>query len=290
MSTLTKILIVLLTISSIFLCGIVVTYVGSATNYKDQVDSLRTNNRSLTSNNENLINQVNELNEQIKQTAISNSDQMAALQQEINQVTTERDKYKIDLGVAQKRIEDNAAIVNDNLLTVATNNQMLKDAQAKVIELETLKTNNSKQINELNTAILAKDTILTQNEAEIKRLTEVNTQLQNQLDQYLLRTGRTTSTPGTFTRTPGTAEVTPPAQNLNLAGVISEVKPNDSLASINKGSANGVKQGMVFHVIRNDKFICDIVIFSTDADQASGYFDLVGEDIPRAGDIVKTNF
>lgn len=36
MSTLTKILIVLLTLSSIFLCGIVVTYVANAEDYKQK--------------------------------------------------------------------------------------------------------------------------------------------------------------------------------------------------------------------------------------------------------------
>ena len=41
MSPLTKILIVLLTLSSIFLCGIVVTYVGNADNYKEQYKSLK---------------------------------------------------------------------------------------------------------------------------------------------------------------------------------------------------------------------------------------------------------
>ena len=42
MSTLTKILIVLLTISSIFLCGIVVTYVANAENYrKNYLDQKR---------------------------------------------------------------------------------------------------------------------------------------------------------------------------------------------------------------------------------------------------------
>ena len=36
MSTLTKVLIVLLTVSSIFLCGIVVTYVASANDYREK--------------------------------------------------------------------------------------------------------------------------------------------------------------------------------------------------------------------------------------------------------------
>ena len=41
MSNLTKVLIVLLTISSIFLCGIVVTYVANADNYRQKYDNLR---------------------------------------------------------------------------------------------------------------------------------------------------------------------------------------------------------------------------------------------------------
>ena len=41
MSTLTKVLIVLLTIASIFLCGIVVTYVSNAENYRQRFNDLR---------------------------------------------------------------------------------------------------------------------------------------------------------------------------------------------------------------------------------------------------------
>ena len=39
MSTLTKVLIVLLTVSSILLCGIVATYVASANNYKEMYET-----------------------------------------------------------------------------------------------------------------------------------------------------------------------------------------------------------------------------------------------------------
>ena len=41
MSTLTKVLIVLLTVASIFLCGVVVTYVASADNYKKMWENRR---------------------------------------------------------------------------------------------------------------------------------------------------------------------------------------------------------------------------------------------------------
>ena len=39
MSTLTKVLIVLLTLASIFLCGIVVTYVANAADFKEKYDN-----------------------------------------------------------------------------------------------------------------------------------------------------------------------------------------------------------------------------------------------------------
>ena len=290
MSTLTKILIVLLTVSSIFLCGIVVTYVGTATNYKKQWEQRRSNINSLTEQKEALEEDVNRLNETISNNATTHSSRIDALTDEIKQLTTERDKYKIDFENAQTRLENNASVVSNNLQTVALNAQMLKEAQTKVADLENTKRTNEANINDLTERIMAQDATLEQNSAEIKRLTELNAQLQNQLDQNMQQVGKTAVMPAAVTQIPGPAQPVPPVTDLDLEGVISEVKANDSLASISIGSANGVKQGMVFHVIRSDKYICDIVVFSTDADQASGYFDLVSEDIPRAGDIVKTNF
>ena len=40
MSTLTKVLIIVLSVSSIFLCGIVATYVGSASDYKERYETV----------------------------------------------------------------------------------------------------------------------------------------------------------------------------------------------------------------------------------------------------------
>ena len=60
MSALTKILIVLLTLSSIFLCGIVVTYVANADDYKQQYKNLKSEKDSLNENVKSLKKQVNE--------------------------------------------------------------------------------------------------------------------------------------------------------------------------------------------------------------------------------------
>ena len=59
MSTLTKVLIVLLTISSIFLCGIVVTYVSNAHNYKKLHTDLKDDERAANENEKQAKKQLN---------------------------------------------------------------------------------------------------------------------------------------------------------------------------------------------------------------------------------------
>ena len=54
------------------------------------------------------------------------------------------------------------------------------------------------------------------------------------------------------------------------------------------GSADGVKDGMKFHVTRGDNFICDILIIDVDTDKAVGVLELVQQP-PKIGDTASTN-
>ena len=290
MSTLTKILIVLLTISSIFLCGIVVTYVGTATNYKKAWEDRRSEIAALKAEKDDLNNKITALNETINSEAAKHTTAIDSLQSEISQLTTERNQYQNELKNAQAKIETNASILASNTQTVADNNRLRKEAQDRVAELEKLKTKYENDIQQLTSEIVSKNAIIDQYATDQKQLTEEKTQLQNRLDLYLQQVGKTSGAPTAVTASTGQAQVAPPIKDLNLEGRITEVKPENSLASISIGSANGVKDNMRFHVIHNGNFICDIIILQADADQASGYLDLVNETLPRAGDIVKTNF
>jgi hypothetical protein len=60
------------------------------------------------------------------------------------------------------------------------------------------------------------------------------------------------------------------------------------MAGISIGSADGVKEGMRFHVTRGDEFICDILIIDVDAEEAVGVLEYVQQN-PRVGDNVSTN-
>jgi hypothetical protein len=64
------------------------------------------------------------------------------------------------------------------------------------------------------------------------------------------------------------------------------------LAEISIGSADGVREGMRFHLTRGDQFICDLVVLDVLPDKAVGWLDLIEEQSqnpPQIDDRVSTN-
>ena len=241
MSTLTKILIVLLALSSIFLSGIVVTYVGTANNYKKEFQARKASIDSLNTDNEYKTDQINSLNEQLKSETAKHGSIVDALQSENDGYKTEIENLKNQLSIAQTKVENANAELISNSKTVAENNQLRKAAEEKLANLEALKISNENKINELTDKIVTKDAIIDRLESDKKLLVEEKTKIQNELDKYLqLASQRSfTSYPGTVSS--GSVITGPIVKNIDIEGVITEIKPQDSLASISKGSAQGVK-------------------------------------------------
>ncbi len=283
MSTLTKILVVLLTLSSIFLCGITVTYVGTATNYKKAYDDIYRNNQSLKSDNANKAEQINTIQANLDTATNSLSNIVDKHQREIEDLNTQLTQKKTDLEVAQKKLENNNTIISDYTKTVEMNDNLRKDAQKQVATLLDEQRANTTKISELQDMVVNLNATIAQIEKDNKRLIEEKTKLQNDLDRSLMAAGKRTGVTAS-----SDLDTAPAIRDIDLEGVILEVRPEDSLASISIGSANGVRNNMRFHVIRNNSFVCDIVISKVDADQASGYLDLITS-MPKAGDKVKTN-
>ncbi len=72
---------------------------------------------------------------------------------------------------------------------------------------------------------------------------------------------------------------------INIEAKVIEVNKRNKLVSISAGTTDGVKSGHRFHVIRKEKYICDIVITAVDPDEAIGVWEL-SIDYPQVGDIV----
>lgn len=288
MSTLTKILIVLLTISTIFLCGIVVTYVGTADNFREKFENQRTQINSLRQTEAAAKENLNKNIEQSQQREAELTQTIKALEANIN-------KLKTDLADAQNKREDAIqradnwqAIATDFSKTTEMQVKLAKDALNDKNEIDTERIQNLKELEERTASLIEKMALIDQLEKDSRRLREENTALQNKLDNLLQRYGKTVPVPTPVTQLEDKAKLAPPASDIGVKGTISNVKMENSWAEISVGSANGVRENMVFHATRGDKFICDIVIFEVDPEKAVGTMKLIQE-APKVGDVVSTN-
>jgi len=289
LSGLTKILIILLTLASIFLCGIVVTYVANAGNYRDKYTTQRTQHDALSRKVSGLNKQLDEKIKQKDELEKKLNDQIAALK-------IQTDELQVGLKSAQREKAKLEEKVNSWVTVVESFTATAKDKQAlldkTLEELNTLKQQqikDRKQLAEANTALVEKMAIIETLDTEKKRLVEEKSDLQNRMDKLLQSGGRVAAVSAPVTPQRGIARPAEPlGVNIALKGLISGVDLKNSWASISIGSADGVKQGMRFHVTRGSDFICDLLIIDVDTDKALGVLELVQQP-PKVGDNVSTN-
>lgn len=289
MSTLTKILIVLLTISSIFLCGIVVTYVATADNYRQNYNSQRAKLDSLEKTTADKIEQYNQ--KAAEKDALENklNSEIAKLNTEIGTLEGELKQVEALKKIEEKRSSDMASVVETTSQTSSETTKLLIDTQADLNKLKSEQIKLIAQFDDTSDTLLEKLAVIQTLQKEKKQLLEEKIELQNRMDKLLQPTGRTPAPVVTVTPRTEIARPAPViARKIGLKGLVTAVDTKNKMASISIGTADGVKEGMKFHVTRADKFICDILIIDTDAEEAVGALQLVQEQ-PRPGDTVTTN-
>jgi cell shape-determining protein MreC len=289
LSTLTKILIVLLTLSSIFLCGIVVTYVANADNYRQKYDNLKADNDSLSKKAEDLTKQVNEKIEQKKQVENKLNSEISSLKTEKSELQTNFDNAEREKAALLQKVNSWTSITKDFYETTDKQGQLLKNTLEELNKLQTEQVSQRKELDERTAALEEKMAIIETLQTENNRLVEEKTELQNKLDQFLQPIGKTAAaaaqvTPKEQAAQPATTE----AREIALQGLIKAVDLKNSMATISIGTADGVKEGMKFHVTRGDEFLCDILIIDADTEEAVGVLELVQQQ-PNVGDTVSTN-
>lgn len=292
MSTLTKVLIVLLTIASIFLCGIVVTYVANADDYKQKYDKQLSDYQTARENEENANKQLNNTIDDKKIETDKLGEQIASLENDINKLESDLANAERDRDDATQKVNSWAAIVMDFSKTIENNEKLAKGALAErdLKEAELIK--QGKDLKDTTAALMENMAIVRQLQEESKRLLEEKTELQDKLDQYLRQYGKAIAEPMPVTAVQEAARLTPPTKDIDLNGSITEVDLKNLLAEISIGEADGVKEGMRFHLTRGDKFICDIVILDVWPEKAVGWLELLqdqSQDQPQIDDRVSTN-
>jgi hypothetical protein len=291
LSTLTKVLIVLLTISSIFLCGIVVTYVSNAQNYKQMHDKLRTEKQATEEREKSAQRQLNEAKDEAGKREQSLNESINALKVQIGQLQNQLTEAK---RIASQAVAQENVWRDINTKFLSTNENLRNLLQEKLTELKNVdakRIQGDKELKETTATLIEKMAIIDSLQNQTKLLLEEKTELLNQLGQQLQVSGYTVPSPVAVTSLKDTARVATPAVDIGLEGMVTTVDLDNSLAEISIGSANGVKQNMKFHVTRADKFICNILILDVEPEKAVGTLELMDttKESPKIGDNVSTN-
>jgi len=292
LSTLTKVLIVLLTVASIFLCGVVVTYVASAENFREKWQSQQNSARAAMQQRDQAKEELNSAMEAHAAEKTKLNGNIAALQAQITNLKTQLTDAMTARDEARRRKENYESLLAANARTGELHAQLQKEAQDAQVKLEAEKTRLEDELNGVTSALNEKLAIVMQLEAKVKSLAEEKTALQNKLDKFLTQYGKITAKADTVTIMREAARVAPPAKDIDVKGLLTDVNLKDNVVEISVGAADGVKEGMRFHATRGNKFICDVVVLDVEPEKALGWLELLQdtpENKPKAGDVVSTN-
>lgn len=290
MSTLTKILIVLLTVSSIFLCGIVVTWVANADSYKQKYDSQIARIGSLTEELGSLKKQLNRKIEEKSAQKAKLGNEIATLKVKSSELLTQLKTVEAEKSLLLQKVNNWTSVVEAFSQTADNKELLLKDTLGELNRLKQQQIQLKKELDETTAFLEEKMVIIASLQKDKRQLLEEKTDLQRKLDRLLLPTGRVALPAAPVTTRRERAKPAAPIQtkDINLLGLVTSVDLKNSMAGISIGAADGVMKNMKFHVTRGDEFICDIIITEVDTEEAVGVLDLVVQQ-PRVGDNAATN-
>jgi hypothetical protein len=292
LSLITKAFIIVVSIASIFLCGIVVNFVANTDDYQKRYNDLKTNTDTKIQKLDGQVKQLNDTIAKMEQEKITINTQIANLR-------TENEKSKLDLGNAERekaallqKVNNWTSIVQDFQKTSDQQSITLENTLRKIEQVEADKIKQQKELNQTTQALIEKMAIIDTLQAEKKRMLEEKTELESRLNLILQPTGKVAAAPTPVTPVRDMAKPAPTlpiAEDIELQGLVTEVDLKNSMIGISIGTADGVSEGMTFHIVRGDEFICDILIIDVDTEQAVGVLDVVHKQ-PKVGDKVSTNF
>jgi len=293
LSTLTKVLIVLLTVASVFLCGIVVTYVANADNYRQKYDTIKTERDAAVKNSESAKRQLNENIDKTDREKTDLNNRIASLERKFEELQADLTEAERQKALLQEKVNSWTAIVMDFSKTTEDQGQLLKSTLDELRTIQTERIKKDKELKQTTNVLVEKMAIISTLEEKNNRLLEERADLNNKLNQLLRQYGKVVApfVPVTKERTvvqPAPLLPSRPAIDIGLKGLVTVVDSKNSMAEISIGSAHGVRENMKFHVTRGDEFICDILILDVDAERAVGILDLV-QQMPKVGDKVSSN-
>ena len=266
-----------------------VTYVANADNYRQKYNDLKSERDSLSRKVNDLTKQINEKIEQKKWMEDRLSSEIASLKAKLSETQGNLNAAERERALLLQKVNSFASIVEGFSQTNDQQGLLLKNTLEELSKTQAEQIKQRKALGETSGRLLEKMAIIDTLEANKKRLVEERTELQSKLDRFLQPLGKVAALPIPVTpkiSKAKPAEVT--AADITLQGLVTAVDLKNKMAGISIGTANGVREGMKFHVTRGDEFICDVLIIDVDIEEAVGVLELVQQQ-PKVGDNVSTN-
>lgn len=290
MSILTKILVVLLALSSIFLCGIIVTHVANTENYKQKFDDQRSELNALREKTRDFKEQLNTGKKDTARSGKKLKGQIASLKLESKKLQNQLINAERKKDELLQRVNSFASITKGFAESNDKQRLLFENTFAELNTVKAAQIKERKELSDTTQMLIEKMAIVDMLEAEKRRLVEQKDELQKRLDKILLPGGRVTTAIKPVTVVKDTARPTSAfVTEISLHGTITSIDLKNSMASISIGSADGVQEGMKFHATRGDEFLCDVLIIDVESEQAVGVLEIVQQN-PKIGDTVSTNF
>ncbi len=282
MSTLTKILVVLLSLFAVFLCGMVVSYVGSANHFKSQYESEKLAREAIQAENLSLAGQFKEQVARTEEMESNKAKEIQSLEERNNQLLAKLQNAERTGQEYQIRAESWKGVLTGFEQSVASMLESLKLTRDQLEIARSENITNQKDLSQITASLYEKIVELERLQADRRRILEQKTELENQASQP---GGAGPATLGPVTQIPGQARPAAIMTASEIQGLIMEV--DQSLVTLSVGTADGVSKGMIFHVTRGDQFLCDILVTDVDVNKCAGVLEMV-QQRPKVGDTVAT--
>ncbi len=287
MSVLTKVFALMLSLLSIFLCGVIVVFVTNTADwkkaYEEQVtyrEAAQVQAAVASESQAQTVARLDKLISSLQNQILSLEKEKAQLQSQLDtsQVAKAQAENKSSTAVGlSKSLQDTIANMfkaqQDIQTELDKNHQQMIVAQTRVIDLERALDSERVKSAQLNT-------LSRQRLEQIHELENDNAAIRSRLQAVALQSEELR--PGGQVTQTRVQEAGVP-----ISGQITGI--DDSLAAISVGSSSGVRKDMTFYVYRNDQYLGNLLITHVEPTEAVGR--MIGmQGSAMAGDKVTTGF
>lgn len=288
MSILTKVFALLVSVLSIFLCGVMVVFVANTANYRAEADRLRAQVTAATTDAANSRKALDDvitrrdathqiLNSNYRTLEMQYDEMMRSMTVESQRRQQAESERTIAINLSRslrETIDDMYATQNQIHAALNAAHEQMLTAQAQVVALR-------REVDGQRNRADQESTVRRQHEEKIYALEQSIEQLRSRLQQVSLASREMTYQADQVSQTSVAASGVP------IRGQITEVR--DDLASISVGSSSGVQQDMMFKVYRDNQYLGDLKVIYVEATESAGRLVLAQGDVFK-GDAVTTGF